>query len=222
MSTETWMGGERDTRDLFIEEKNRVRVTKAATHCDTHARAPSRHTHIQREGGNRARVTKAARFTGRTAFLNPRLSLSGGQSQETETIRRDSVKDQDFDKAFRFDQDEDQKPPCICHSIPQVLCRVLCPQTQRRRLQFNMASSNIRLSVPLPSRRHKGQHSQVPCSQTYRTQRRRLQFKCQKVQLSAIGRNQVQVDDAATPTAVQRGNIVKNIGFIVPVLKSPG
>ena len=139
MSIETWMGRE---RDLFIEE------------------------------GNRARVTKAARFTGRTAFLNPRLCLSGGQSEETETIRTDSVKDHDFNKAFRFDKDEDQKPHCICHSVP----RVLCPQTQRRRLQFNMASSNTRLSVPLASRRHKGQHSQVPCPRTYRTQRRRLQF----------------------------------------------
>ena len=180
------MGGERDTRDLFIEEGNRARVTKAATHCDTHARAHSRHTHIQREGENRARVTKAARFTGRTAFLNPRLCLSGGQSQATNTIRRDSVKDQDFDKAFRFDQDEDQKPPCICHSVP----RVLCPQTQRRRLQFNMASSNTRLSVPLASRRHKGQHSQVPCPRPYRTERRRLQFKrvkkCSSLPLAGI------------------------------------
>ena len=184
MSIETWMGGQRDTRDLFIEEKNRVRVTKAATHCDTHARAPSRHTHIQREGGNRARVTKAARFTGRTAFLNPRLCLSGGQSEETETIRTDSVKDHDFDKAFRFDKDEDQKPHRICHSVP----RVLCPQTQPRRLQFNMASSNTRLSVPLASRRHKGQHSQVPCPRTYGT--KRLQFKrvkkCSSLPLAGI------------------------------------
>ena len=151
MSIETWMGRE---RDLFIEE------------------------------GNRARVTKAARFTGRTAFLNPRLCLSGGQSEETETIRTDSVKDHDFNKAFRFDKDEDQKPHCIGHSVP----RVLCPQTQRRRLQFNMASSHIRLSVPLASRRHKGQCSQVPCPRTYRT--KRLQFKhvkkCSSLPLAGI------------------------------------